>query len=104
MATGAWGDGVGTFRGGSASRGVVPVTALVGIAASVIIDGTNGIIIRPGEPATIVTAIEWLVQDPVRLEAIREAGYETAKRFTWRATAMNTLELYRTARAARTQQ
>jgi glycosyltransferase involved in cell wall biosynthesis len=81
--------------------GVVPVTTRVGVVPSLVESEVNGFVVPAGWPQDIVNAIEALAADRKRLEQMRLAAHEAARRFTWRQTAQETLALYELARRRR---
>lgn len=81
--------------------GVVPVTTPVGVVPSLVESEVNGFVVPVGWPQDIVNAIEALAADRKRLEQMRLAAREAARRFTWRQTAQETLALYELARSRR---
>lgn len=57
--------------------------------------GEAGLRIDPDDPAMLAEACLRLAQDPALRARLREAGFRQAARFTWNATARQTLALYR---------
>jgi glycosyltransferase involved in cell wall biosynthesis len=56
----------------------VVASRLEGIAEAVM-HGHNGILVDPGDVATLASAVEEVLTDPRRREALGQAAYETAR-------------------------
>ena len=64
-------------------------------------DGSCGVLVPPGDPTALAAAIDDLMRDPARRAAMGVAARERAEtRFSWMATAAQTVEVYRRAIAA----
>jgi glycosyltransferase involved in cell wall biosynthesis len=59
------------------------------------IGGDAALYFEPGDPEDIARAIRRLLEDETLRAAMRKKGRERAARFTWRRTALETLEFYR---------
>jgi starch synthase len=71
------------------------VASRVGGIPEVVDDGVTGLLVPPGEPKPLAAAVNELLRDPGRAHAMGEAGRKRVlERFTWRAVAERTLELY----------
>lgn len=81
------------------ASGTALVASDVGALAEVVgRDGRAGVLVPAGDVEALTLAIDSLLGDPVRRAAIGEAGRERAQeRFSWRATAQATVEVYRQA-------
>jgi glycosyltransferase involved in cell wall biosynthesis len=61
-------------------------------------DGTCGVLVPPGDHVALAMAIEDLLADPARREAMGKAARARAvEKFSWAATAAATAEVYRRA-------
>ncbi|MCW2496214.1 glycosyltransferase family 4 protein [Jatrophihabitans sp.] len=61
-------------------------------------DGTCGVLVPPGDHVALAAAIEGLLADPARREAMGVAARQRAvEKFSWAATATATVEVYRRA-------
>jgi len=59
-------------------------------------DGETGLLVPPGDPEAFAAALRQMLGDPVLRARIGEAGKARAlDKFTWRATALGTVEHYR---------
>jgi glycosyltransferase involved in cell wall biosynthesis len=75
--------------------GTPVVATRVGASPEVIEDGVSGILVAPGEAASLATAIRTLLQDPARCHQMGTAGIERVReRFSWRRAAEETADLY----------
>jgi len=73
----------------------------VGGHADAVVDGTTGILIRPGRPALLAQQIRQLLAHPMLLEAYGVAAADRAKsRYSWDRIAAETLAVYDRAGAA----
>lgn len=57
--------------------------------------GDAGLLFDPGDAEGLITGLEKLVTDESLVESLRKKGLERAGRFSWTATARETLDLYR---------
>ncbi len=62
-----------------------------------IIDGYNGFLVPPGDPAAAAAALCRLLGDPALAQAMGEHGRRRAREYTWGATVERLLALYREA-------
>jgi len=76
------------------SRGLCVVATNVGGARDVIADGTNGILVAPGNVTGSVSAVEGLLHDPARAARIAARAAETAREYTWERVARETAAFY----------
>jgi len=74
----------------------VPVIATdIGGAREIVLDGTTGLIVPPGDSGALARAILTLLADPARARAMGSAGSrDVAARFTPERLAAGTLEVY----------
>lgn len=67
--------------------------------ANVSTAGGAALITDPDDPADIRSALEGLLLDPGARESARSRGFERSEEFSWRRTAIRTVECYREALA-----
>ena len=72
---------------------VIVGTATEGIA-EVVEDGTNGILVQPGDYETIAAQVCSCLENPAQAASIAEAGRKTAQRMTWNHNAQKLLALF----------
>jgi glycosyltransferase involved in cell wall biosynthesis len=59
-------------------------------------NGETGLLVPPGDPGALATALGRVLDDPVLAARLSVAGRERVlARFTWRACAVATVEHYR---------
>jgi glycosyltransferase involved in cell wall biosynthesis len=80
--------------------GLAPIATAVG-AAPEILDGSNGVLIPPGDAAAAASALERLARDRTRFLAMRRRAQQTARRYQWTDVAGTTVAVYERALAAR---
>ena len=61
---------------------------------SIISSGTNGVLVPPGDPASLAAALTALLLDPVRREELALAGLSAATRYDWSRVAVELEEIY----------
>ena len=75
--------------------GTAVVGSRTGGIPEVVADGETGLLVPPGEPAPLGAALNALIQDPDRAEAMGQAGRKRAvAEFGWPAIAAQTAALY----------
>jgi alpha-maltose-1-phosphate synthase len=80
--------------------GTAVVASRVGGIPEVVLQGETGLLVPPADPGALADAVNELVADPDRAAAMGETGRRRAvERFSWRAIAEQTLELYRSVAA-----
>jgi starch synthase len=76
--------------------GAAVVASRVGGIPEVVADGETGLLVPPGDPAALAAALNELVADPARAEAMGQAGRKRAvAEFGWATIAAQTVALYR---------
>ena len=76
----------------------VPVVATTGGAIPEVVgsDGTTAALVAPGDAGALAAMIDELLDDPARRAAIGTAGRQRAvERYSWQATARETVQQYR---------
>jgi alpha-maltose-1-phosphate synthase len=75
--------------------GTAVVGSRTGGIPEVVADGETGLLVPPGEPAPLGAALNVLIQDPDRAEAMGQAGRKrVVAEFGWSAIAAQTAALY----------
>jgi D-inositol-3-phosphate glycosyltransferase len=74
--------------------GTPVVAAAVGGLRTVVDDGVTGLLVDSRDPADYAEALESLLDDSVRAEAMARAGAEHARGYTWSTTAARLRRLY----------
>ena len=73
----------------------LPVVAEVCRASDVIVDRTNGLIVREGNPAHLADRIIELVESPELVKQLSEQAKLTARKFAWSHVCKQWLDIYR---------
>lgn len=76
------------------AAGLPVIATSVGGPAEVITDGTDGLLIDPGDPAALAAAMIKLRDDPDLRRRLADAGLRTARRFAPETTAAELLAVY----------
>jgi len=63
-------------------------------------DGSNCVIVPQDDDAALAAAMRRLLDDPAQREALRLAGWETARHHAWSVVLDETAEFYRTVQAS----
>jgi len=75
--------------------GTAVVGSRTGGIPEVVADGETGLLVPPGEPEPLAVALNALLQDPGRAQAMGQAGRKRAvAEFGWPAIAAQTVDLY----------
>ena len=90
-------EGFGLVLLEAMSQELPVVTTPVGCAATLVRDGVNGAIVPARDPDAIVSAVERLMDDPGRRQRLGAEAARTVSAMTWRATAEQTIGVYRRA-------
>ena len=61
---------------------------------SVVTSGKNGLLVPPGDPGSLASALVGLLLDPVRREELALAGLSAAARYDWSRVAIELEEIY----------
>jgi glycogen(starch) synthase len=65
-----------------------------GGALEIVENGVNGVTVPPGDVGALAEALARVLMDERLARCLRENGFKTARRFSWRRTAKKTLEVY----------
>jgi glycosyltransferase involved in cell wall biosynthesis len=68
-------------------RPVIATTAVGAVAGGLVRDGDTGVVVAPGDPAALASAIERLLGDPELRERLGAAGREAVSPYTYDAMA-----------------
>lgn len=63
--------------------------------ADLIVNGENGFLVPPEDPAAIVRVVEWCIDHPNEAAAIAERGKRDAQELTWEKNAAQYLDLFK---------
>lgn len=92
-------EGFGLPAAEAMACGAAVVATTAGAFPEVIEDGVSGLLVPPRDSAALSTAIERLRGDPyLRYKLGREGRRRINEHFSWRETAVRTLELYQDVR------
>jgi glycosyltransferase involved in cell wall biosynthesis len=94
-------EGFGLAALEAMAAGLPLAASRVGAIPEIVRDGENGLLIEPGSPAALATALARLVAEPGLRRALGERARETARAFTAERMVRATAEVYREALAAR---
>lgn len=78
----------------AAACGVPVVAADVGGLRTVVDDGATGLLVPSRDPADFAEAVDELLGDPARAQAVGERAARRARRFTWSTTAGRLRRVY----------
>ena len=88
-------EGFGLPAAEAMACGTAVVATSAGAFPEVVADGKTGILVPPADPDALAEAIRALLEDPDLGRRMGQAGrHRVARRFTWRQTARQTLDLY----------
>jgi glycosyltransferase involved in cell wall biosynthesis len=89
-------EGFGLPAAEAQACGTSVVATTAGAFPEVVADGETGLLVRPGDARALADAIQSLLSDPQRREAMGAQGTRRIEEeFSWRVCAMKTAELYR---------
>ena len=75
--------------------GTAVVASRTGGIPEVVADGATGLLVPPGDEIELAAALNELIRDPARAQAMGQAGRERAvAQFSWASVATQTAELY----------
>lgn len=83
----------------AAGRAVVAST--ISGVAELVVDGENGLLFPPDEPAALANQLRRLISEPGLVQRLGEAGRASVQGLTWERTGMRYAELYREVLASR---
>jgi glycogen(starch) synthase len=81
--------------------GVPIVASRTGGIPDIIDDGVNGLLVVPGDPEALASAIDRLLADPDLARRLGEAARELARDYDWGVLAERVLAIYRSLIAGR---
>jgi len=93
-------EGFGLVALEAMSQGLAVVGTPVGCVPDLIRDGENGVIVPPRDAAALATAVRRLMDAPNERKRIGAHAASTVASMTWRRTAEQTIDIYRSALAA----
>jgi glycosyltransferase involved in cell wall biosynthesis len=74
--------------------GLVPVVSAVPGPADIVLDGSNGLVVPPADPAALQAALERLIREPEVWRRLRDAAVADAGQADWQRIAEETLALF----------
>jgi D-inositol-3-phosphate glycosyltransferase len=83
----------------AAACGTPVVAAAVGGLTTLVDDGRTGYLVEPGDAGGFAERVAAIVTSPALQAELGRAGAETARGYTWRASALRLRELYSELRA-----
>ena len=81
--------------------GVPIVASRTGGIPDIIDDGVNGLLVVPGDPQMLASAIDRLLADPELARRLGEVARERARDYDWGVLAERVLAIYRSLVAGR---
>ncbi len=88
-------EGLGVVLIEALSHGIPVVASAVGGIPDIVQDGKTGLLVPPGDAASLAQAISQLISDPSRAIALAAAGREHVEReFSWPAITGKLIQLY----------
>jgi glycosyltransferase involved in cell wall biosynthesis len=84
--------------------GLAPVVTNIPGIAERLTHGANALVIPPRDQASIETTVQLLIDDPDLLLRLRSRAYEFAQTFSWSGVAAETIALYESAIARKTEE
>ena len=88
-------EGFGLPAAEAQACGTPVVATTAGAFPEVVADNETGLLVPPGDASALADAIQALLDDPARRRSMGAAGvHHIAERFSWRACAIKTAELY----------
>jgi glycosyltransferase involved in cell wall biosynthesis len=81
------------------SQGLAVVATPAGCAAQLVVDGVNGLRVPARDPGAIASAVRALMDDEALRRRLGRAAAGAVRAMTWRATACQTIAVYRRALA-----
>jgi glycosyltransferase involved in cell wall biosynthesis len=97
----ALGEGFGNVVLEAMAAGLPVISTSVVCALDLIKNGSNGLLVPPGDSAALVRAVESIVADPNLAGRLGAAARETARGHSWETEARNLLRVYAGLLAAR---
>lgn len=89
-----WNEPFGLVTIEAMARGTIVVASRVGGMAGLVVDGDTGFLVPPGDSAMLARQLAMVLEEPVRLRAMREAARRAVAPWTVDAIARRFLHLY----------
>jgi phosphatidyl-myo-inositol alpha-mannosyltransferase len=93
------GESFGIVLAEAMAVGLPVVCSDIGGYRDLVHDGSDGLLVPPGDAEALATALAGLLDHPARLAAMGEAAAAAARRYAWDVVAAEVAEVYRTALA-----
>jgi glycosyltransferase involved in cell wall biosynthesis len=74
--------------------GLAPVATSIPGSREIIRDGENGLLVPPGDAMALAQALDRVLSDRDRLDALRARAHDSVQRLSWERIAAETVELY----------
>ena len=88
-------EGFGLPAAEALACGTPVIATTAGALPEIVEEGVSGLLVPPGDAASLANAIQTLLDDPERCKTMGTAGARRMReRFSWRRTAEETLSLY----------
>lgn len=92
-------EGLGVVLLEAMNYGVPVIASRIGGIVDIVADQETGVLVPPGDPAALATALQTLLADPARSRRLGEAGRRRlAEHFSWDAILSRIETVYRSAR------
>ena len=91
------GESFGIVLAEAMAVGLPVVCSDIGGYRDLVHDGTDGLLVPPGDAEALATALAGLLDHPVRLAAMGAAAAAGARRYAWDVVAAEVAEVYRAA-------
>jgi phosphatidylinositol alpha-mannosyltransferase len=91
------GESFGIVLAEAMAVGTPVVCSDIGGYRDVVRDGTDGLLVPPGDAEALAEALAGLLDNPARLAAMGEAAAAGARRYAWEVVAGQVTEVYRAA-------
>jgi len=91
------GESFGIVLAEAMAVGLPVVCSDIGGYRDLVRDGTDGLLVPPGDAEALAAALAGLLDNPARLAAMGQAAAAAARRYAWEVVAGEVAEVYRTA-------